>query len=535
IMLAEVIFYAIVGGAVGLLLGRVLMGVAAKALLPMTPNAVTYPFWKFLVSYIIAIAVSVLATLVPIISVSKKTVRELTGEGFKVIKPVNLRLFIAITVLVVAICVAYAFLKGIALLILSVALIIAIAFWIYCAIYFVIGFVGKMVRKLAKGGAPYLAGVSVTRNSAMHTVTTLIAVVIAFSFLIVEVVGIVQDAVIPFRERFETDYVVSANTELKLDEYDLIKDTALNIYGVDGAGWYNATDFKLKDGKECTLYGVDGLWMMECCSTVEANEIEKAWNSVENPLVLNQNITTIYGWEVGDTITVTPLEPDYKDETLTFTIVGIDRSVTRWDMIGFCKFEALYRINKYGTFFVKEKEGLTEKESSEVFIDLRDDVENLGISLTYALDYEEWAYAETDGYEGVGSLLTILQVLVWFVSLMGVANISIVTVYDRRAEYRLYKVSGMAGNEYVKFSVFEGIIVGLAGGILGFIAGYGVNMLVPSLATIIGRYSAFNILPWQLFLNFGIGVGAFLLLWTLIALVNRKNTVKSINERNLLN
>ncbi|MBO7156561.1 MAG: ABC transporter permease, partial [Clostridia bacterium] len=33
IMLAEVIFYAIVGGAVGLLLGRVLMGVAAKALL----------------------------------------------------------------------------------------------------------------------------------------------------------------------------------------------------------------------------------------------------------------------------------------------------------------------------------------------------------------------------------------------------------------------------------------------------------------------------------------------------------------------
>ena len=93
----------------------------------------------------------------------------------------------------------------------------------------------------------------------------------------------------------------------------------------------------------------------------------------------------------------------------------------------------------------------------------------------------------------------------------------------------------MAGDEYVKFSVFEGIIVGLAGGILGFIAGYGVNMLVPSLATIIGRYSAFNILPWQLFLNFGIGVGAFLLLWTLIALVNRKNTVKSINERNLLN
>ena len=535
IMLGEVLFYAVVGGAIGLLLGRVLMGVAVKVLLPMSPNAVTYPFWKFVVSYIIAIAVSVLATLVPIVSVSKKTVRELTGEGFKVIKPVNIRLFIAVTILVIGIAVAYAFLKGIALLILSVALIIAVAFWIYCAIYFIVAFVGKLVRKTSKGGTPYLAGVSVTRNSAMHTVTTLIAVVIAFSFLIVEVVGIVQDAVIPFRERFEADYIISANSELKREEYDVIKGASLSVSGVEGVGWYNTTDFELEGGRDCTFYGVDSLWMMERCSTVTKEEIEKAWNSVERPLVLNQNITTIYGLEVGDTITLKPLEQDFKDETMTFTIIAIDRSVTRWDMIGFCKFEDLYRMNKYGTFFVKEKAGLTEQEQQEVFVDLRDNIEELGISLTYALDYAEWAYAETDGYEGVGTLLTMLQILVWFVSLMGVANISIVTVYDRRAEYRLYKVSGMSSGEYVKFSVFEGLIVGLAGGLLGLVAGYGVNMLVPSLATIIGRYSAFNVLPWQLFLNFAIGVGAFMLLWTLIALVNRKNTVKSINERNILN
>ena len=122
---------------------------------------------------------------------------------------------------------------------------------------------------------------------------------------------------------------------------------------------------------------------------------------------------------------------------------------------------------------------------------------------------------------------------VWTISIMGVGNISIVTVYDRRNEFRLYKLSGMSSSDYMKFAFTEGVVTALSGGILGFLAGYAVNMLVPSLGSIIQRYSAFNPMPWQLLSTFAIGVGAFLVLWTLIALVNRKVKIKSINERNL--
>ena len=123
--------------------------------------------------------------------------------------------------------------------------------------------------------------------------------------------------------------------------------------------------------------------------------------------------------------------------------------------------------------------------------------------------------------------------MVWVISILGVGNISIVTVYDRRNEFKLYKLSGMSGGDYLKFAFAEGIITALSGGVLGFMAGYAVNMLVPSLGSIIERYSAFNVMPWQLIVTFAIGVVAFMVLWMLIALVNRNVKIKSINERNL--
>ncbi len=529
IMLLEVLFYALVGSTIGLLLGRVAMGVVTNALLPLAPHAVTYPAWKFVASFIISIAVSILATLVPVIQVSKKTVRELSSSGFKMAKQPNKIVLVASSVVVAGICVAYAFLQGVALLALSIVLIVAIAVWIYAAIYYVTLIVGKLVKKLFPSGAPQLASVTVLRSSSMKTVTTLIAVVVTFSFLITQVVGIVSDATIPSRTRFKTDYVVMPQGELLPSHFDLIKGTILNTPGIDEAGWYNSTDyFYVKDESDMTVYGVSDFWMLYRTTAGVDKQTEARWNSVENPIVLNQNVVMMLNVEIGDTITLYPTSEDYKEEEHTFTLVGIDESVTQWDMVGFCKYTHVYRMSKTASFFAASSE-----PSEDVFTALRDRTENVGGVQAFALTYDEWAFAGQESFAGVGSILTILQILVWLVSFMGVVNVSIVTVYDRRAEYKLYKFSGMSGSDYVKFSIAEGVVLALTGGVLGLLAGYAVNMLVPSLGSIILRYTGFNVFPLELALTFLIGVGAFLILWGIIALVNRKNVtkVRAINER----
>ncbi|MBQ8178511.1 MAG: ABC transporter permease [Clostridia bacterium] len=530
IMLSEVLFYSLVGGAVGLMLGRIAMGVVSTSLLPMAPHAVTYPVWKFIVSYVISIVVSVLSTLVPIIQVSKKTVRELSSNGFKVSKAVKPLTLIISSIIVVGISIAYAFLSGIALLVMSVALIIAIAFWIYCAIHFVTKLIGTLVKKISKGGATYIAGISVTRSSAMQTVTTLIAVVIAFSFLITQVVGIVKDATIPFRERYSADYVVLSQSGVEIADFDTIKGTALEIDSIDGAGWFSTVDYYLPDGEnDFTVYGVNDYWTLEHCTTGLDSEVKSRWQNTDNPIVLNQNIVMMLDVEIGDEVTFSPVHEDFKSEKHTFTLVGIDKSISQWDMVAYCNHSFTYRMTNRANFLITAD----GTQTADTFVELRDAIEGLELPSTFALTYDEWAYAEQESFQGVGPLMTLLQVLVWLISLMGVANIAIVTVYDRRAEYRLYKLSGMSSSDYIKFSFGEGVVSGLSGGILGFIAGYAVNMLVPSLGSIIQRYKGFAIMPLELVITFLIGVGAFLLLWMLIALVNRKNTIKSINERNL--
>jgi ABC-type antimicrobial peptide transport system permease subunit len=63
ILLLEVFVYGVLGAGAGLALGRLLMHIAITNLMPTAVGIITYPFWKFLLSAVIAIAVSLIACL----------------------------------------------------------------------------------------------------------------------------------------------------------------------------------------------------------------------------------------------------------------------------------------------------------------------------------------------------------------------------------------------------------------------------------------------------------------------------------------
>ncbi len=532
IMLAEVTAYAVVGGAIGLVLGRLMMGLAVKLLLPTATNAMTFEFWKYLVSYLIAVAVSVCATLVPVISVSKKTVRQLTSDGIKLQKPVKPVMFIISTVAVIGIGSAYPFLSDIALAVVSLLLVGAIALWVYCAIGYVVKIVSKLVSKIAKGGPAQTATLGIKRNGALRTVTVLVAVALAFSFLIVEVVGVVKTAVVPFRSRYSADDVIVLAKSSSADTYEKIKGTALNVEGVDGAGYYNSCDYLFPDDEdeEWTIYGVDTEWTLVHCTLDLTDGTWERWQKTENPIVLSENMSLLFGKKIGDTITVSPNHADYITESHTFTVVGIDYTSSEWDEVAYCKFSHIARMKNGATYLVDVKEGA---DKGETFIDLRDAVESLESEFAYVLTYDEWAYADTKNLSGVSTLLDMLKIMVYLVAVVGVFNISTVTFYDRRSEFRLMRLAGMSESDFMRFSATEGVITGTVGGLLGLIAGYGINLLMPSLGAIIGKYSSLTVLPYKLFIITGVAVIGFIFIWYLIAFVNRKFRLGAINIRDL--
>lgn len=535
ILLAEVSAYAIIGGCAGLLLGRIIMGVTVKTLLPTATYAVSFAWWKYVVSYLIAVAVSVCATLVPVISVSKKTVRELTSNGVKLQKPVKPAIAIASAVLAIGIGCAYPFLSGIALVVISVALVGAIGLTIYCTIGYATKLLSRLVAKSVKGGAGYVATAGVKRNGALRTVTVLVAVALAFTFLIVDVTDIVKIAVVPFRSRYDADDVIILSKASVGITYEDVKGTALNTIGVDGAGYFNSSDYfhPDDDSSEWTIYGVDSEWTLNRCTTDLTEGTWLRWSQTENPIVLSEDMSVRFGKKVGDELTVVPYSTDYRHEKHTFVVVGIDYTKSEWDQIGYCKFSHIARMAQGATYLVSEADGA---DSQDTFVALRDNVERLSSgnsAFAYALSYDEWAYAETKNLTGVSSLLDVLKILVYLVVLIGIFNIATVTFYDRRSEFRLMRLAGMSESDFMRFSATEGLITGTVGTVLGFIAGYGINMLVPSLGAVIDKYSSLAIFPYKLLIIAAVAFTGFICLWCLVAFANRRFRLEAINIRML--
>lgn len=530
ILMIEVIFYGVCGGLLGLLLGRAAMGIAAFTLIPKVQASLDYSFWKYLVAFLLALFVSILATISPIMSVGKKSIRELSSKSDKITKNIKPFLFLISSVLLASIAIALIFLPKDYTLYLSPVLVLILIFWLYCAISYFLKFLGFISRKISKTGVFTLAGFSTLRNKALRTVTLMIAVITVLAFLVFEVIELVNYAVVPFKSRYDADYIVVSNYSTDLTPHSDTKELINSVEGISGTGYYSVVNFIVPgtEKKEWSIYGLDQFETLEYCSEEFKYVDKETWDQTENGIVLSNDMFVRLGVKIGDTISVNPIRTDYDDVTYNFTVIGIDYTVSEYDRIGYCKFENIDHLIESAVFISQAEEGVN---LSETFIRLRSAVEGLGKKECYALSYREWALSTHENFSGVSTLLKILQFVIYFVGIIGVINISVVTAYDRRNEIKLYKVAGMSNREYVKYSFAEGLIISLAGSLMGLVMSYLVNLIMPVFASLIDKYISINFIPISLPVIF---VGSLILftgIWTIIGAVNRKRKITSINER----
>lgn len=530
IMLLEVLLYALIGGGVGLLMGRAAMALAAKTLIPLLHTAISYAWWKYIVSFILAVLVSVIATIPSIRNISKKTIRELTSQSEKLAKVVKPIWLVFTTIILIGFSIAYSFLRGTALLIIAPLLIISVVLWVYTALPYVTKLISFVLRKITKSGSGALASISVLRNKAIKTVAMLIAIVTVFSFLVFEVVGLVTTAVIPFRTRYKADFVINASYKDSDLSNDDIRNKIATIESLESVGYFNGVNFIVPgtEEKECTLYGVDSFDTLKKCTKDLEKATKELWDSTPYAAVLSKDMAVRLNLKVGDYMDIYPMAPDFTNHLYTFKIVGIENTVTEYDRIGYCKYKDIESMTSGSTFLVTAKKGV-DKETA--FIQLRAQAESFQKKEFYALSYNEWAIGGASNLAGVKILLEILQIVVYFVGIMGILNISIVTAIDRKNEIKLYKIAGMSNSEYLRFSFFEGLIISFSGGVVGLVMSYIINLIMPTFSSLIDKYTAIKYFQLSLILIFIISAALFTFVWVIIALANRNRNIINYNER----
>lgn len=523
-LFCEGLVYGLVGAVVGTVIGRIGMGIVADNVIPNFPDAVTFEFTDYLFGVLFGTAVSGLSALIPALRAGKDSVRKVTSDKVGVSGKLSLLPLVisAAVMTAAALCVAFVKVYTVAF---TVFLVAAAAVFVFFAIPFVLKGISALFGKKGSAG---LAAMSVKRNPLNRTLSGLVGFVVVFTFVIVSIVNVIIGAVRPANERFSADYVVASVNETDLRQVSLSLEkvygiSEVNIHFYDTFIWETDTQ-----SVEYTVYGTDNSSGLEGLGKDWADGIKKAFDSTLNPVIVSYDMAKRLGLETGDVIKLTL--SDGRTLYDEFTVVGIDETVTSNDRVMIIR-NSSFRIDAKdytpdeGMIFINVR---SDVPNDDLYRELRDRLEG---ELCYILEFTDWAYATSVGIRGVVTLLQILQVLIGAVASIGVVNLTLVTLMSRKREYNIYEAVGLDGRGYVRLSLSESVIIGIAGAAVGVGLSLIANLLIPVFAGIIDRFPTVDVFPWQLGVTAICAVAFYGFIYLMSALFRRK---KQSIERNVL-
>lgn len=526
ILLIEVIVYVLIGVAIGLIFGRFLFTLVVRILMPQALNAISFPIWKYLVAAITSLLITILSTIGPIYSISKKTITDLKQDNIKVARLHKPIIIIICSILLLALTLIYFVVKN--TIVRMIAAYLLIPFTIILVILlsgYLFNWIAKGLRKTKLSLSSYAS----TRNSSVKGLATMLALVITFSFFVVQLVDLVKVAVVPFNSRYHASYVISAQKPIDNSDFETFNNQViLKVKGVDSSTYYNEVLFIYPGNKDpvksdMAIYGISDKKHLKISTKNLDPQTYQRWDEVSNPLVLSNDVMLRLNLKIGDKISLSPFSLDYRSTPLSFTIVGVDYMLSQWDQIGYAKYSQLEKMSQPVVFMIQSNE--------DVFLNLREAIETSDLKQSYALKFDEWAYIDRDMSVSITYLLAFVQTLIYIVAIIGILNMAIMTSYSRQNELDIYKVSGMSDGDFFKFSLGEGLLIAASGGLLGVLSSFLINLAVPVFNNIINKYVKLRIFPYEIIVVFLVSISLFLVVWMFISIFNKKRSISSFNKR----
>ncbi len=523
IMLSEVILYGIIGAAIGVAAGRAGMATMSKALIPSFPGAISYDLWKYFAAFFIGVGVSAVSAIFPILRISRKSIRELTSGIVKDVKYTKPIIIIALSLLLAA-SVTLLFLFEDWVVPLTVVVIVSFAIWVYFVVPYAVKAFCKLFSLFPKESR--LASFSIKRNSSTNVLTVLVGAVVTFSFIVVSVISLVITAITPYNSRFSSDYVVSSAEETN---FATLSNEFYSVEGVTDVVYYKTAEYDIPRKNQSPLrYKIIGISAASALSYatkgVQADALKK-FSSVPHAMVISSDLATRFGLKIGDTFRPTRQRSTANvtfEEKLDFDfeIVALDYTSTENDRVIYINLaDMTYNSQEIATesrvMFIK-----TTSARQDMFFALRDKI--AGEPGVFVLNFHDWAYASSKGLEGVSSLLRFLQILVSFVAFIGVINLTIVTLSDRKKEFTVYKAGGLSPSRFLRLALFESFIIALSGGVIGVCLSLIFNRIMPVFAALINKYLLYSLFPVSIFVIAAAAFSVYCAVYLLVALSNKK-------------
>ena len=537
-ILLEAFLYGLIGSVAGVILGALILKIAVSAFLPLVTTPIKFGFLQFAVGILAGIVISCGSAFVPVLNIAKKPVRELLSGGVKGVKYAPFGLVLGLFVALFGLVLATFYVGGGAILWLSVALLAVLAGLIAYAVPYLIRLFSALFARLKLRDATSLAGISLKRNAPTHTVSLLLASVIAFAFMCVSVIDLVITAVTPYNTRFSGDVVVKVAEDITLSEASALSDRLASASGTQSVSYFRVFPMTVDLGTsesgatDANVYGIGSATALRDMTKGNIpSSVLDAFSATKNGAVINAEIAEIFGLKVGDSLLISTLlatdtENVYVGNASPFTVVGIENTVTEYDRVVFVHLESLYVMQ--GTaqvpltadtvYLATAQKGTT---AEELFMTYGEILRGSN-TLSYAMFFDDWAFGEVAGLEGVASIMRLIQFMVIGIAFLSLANIIIVTFIDRKNEYKIYRFSGLSDTDFTRLAMGESAVLTCSGGLLGLISAFTINRVMPSLGRLVEKFIRYPAFPLSALIVTLTASAVFVGAWLLIALANRK-------------
>lgn len=499
ILIAESLMYGIVGGIVGIIFGIGALYLMKLIMLPQSNVVFPFTLQHILSAFIVAIVLTLLSTILPIIKVSRIPLRAIVlNDMEKKTRKRKWDFWMAVPMLIITIVGPRIAPKNLAFIINAICAVTLVA-----AVLLIIPYVVSLFIKIFErvyivmfGNIGILAAKNLKDNKSVLNNICLLAIGLS-SILTMNTVSydIVAGTIDHYKTRLYDimleDQKADKNFEQLIRRVDGVKDvySIYETYGVDVEG----LNYQIR-----TVQGVDknkflDYWDMD----IEGDRVEQINRLDEGRNILITNsLKDALGVNQGGEITL-----KFGNVSRTFKIIGFYNTRIfngNCALVSERYLKSDIQARYYSRVYVK-----TNKNPLEVEKTLR---EKLIRRKTTISRIEALKASELSGNQRLFSILDIFSIITLFIGILGVFNNLIVSFLERKKSFAMFRSIGMSKSQILKMIFLESLSGGIIGGTMGVATGIIMICDMPYVMKAINQPIEISVSEYYLLIYFMAGI-----------------------------
>jgi len=473
ILISESVIYGIVGGVFGCILGiGVLYGMAVISTEPWMKVTIEFTPLQLILSFVLAVVLCFISSLIPILSVSRIPVKEIVLNKIeKQEKKNSWKLIAGVICLITSIVVPYFVHRKMAL-VLDTSCMVLLIISVILLLPFIVNlfiFIFERLYQHIFGNEAILAVKNLRDNKSMLNNITLLAIGVAVMLMINTVSLSTGEMLISFYSKLDYQGEISCENnsrsfESQVRKVDGIEDT----YGIYKA--FNV-DVVNKNKTIRTIYGIDGNKYLKYINEDIPGDREAFMKKLDSGrnIMLSNYLMDRLGAKIGDVITLKMKRGD-----ADYNVIGYFNSSSNLGSFALISERYLkldmQEQNYYEIYIKMNKDPQVVKEELEKkFTRLQTEISTVS----------ELVEQDKQFTSSLLAILTGFSIMAMVIAVLGIVNNFMISFIERKRHIAVMRSVGMSKLQTVRMIIIESLTGGIIAGVVGVLVGIRLVSIVP--------------------------------------------------------